>query len=82
MSYDNTNRGALFKNDNKETERHPDYKGNIDVNGVDYWIDAWIKKAESGRTYMSLSVKKKETKKEEKKSRPPKAKDQDPDIPF
>jgi len=66
MTYVNTNRGALFKNDKKETDRHPDYKGNLDVDGVDYWIDAWVKTAESGRKYMSLSIKKKEAKREEK----------------
>lgn len=66
MTYDNTNRGALFKNDKKESDKHPDYKGNLDVDGVDHWIDAWVKTAESGRKYMSISIKKKDAKKTEK----------------
>ena len=37
------NSGVLFKNDKKETGNHPDYKGNITVNGQDYWLSAWIK---------------------------------------
>ncbi len=37
------NSGVLFKNDKKESEKHPDYKGNITVGGQDYWLSAWIK---------------------------------------
>jgi uncharacterized protein (DUF736 family) len=58
--YDDSNRGALFKNDKKETERHPDYKGNINVAGVDYWLSAWLKESKAGKKYMSLSVQPKE----------------------
>ena len=55
MDYDNTNRGSLFKNDKKETDKHPDYKGKINVGGTDYWLSAWIKEGKSGK-FMSLSV--------------------------
>lgn len=59
--YDNTNRGALFKNDNKEQDNHPDYKGSINVNGVEYWISSWLKTSDkTGKKFMSLSVKQKE----------------------
>jgi len=54
--YDNNNQGALFKNDDKETDNHPDYKGTIQVNGADYWISAWLKTSAKGTKYMSLSV--------------------------
>ena len=36
MTYDNTNSGALIKNDKEGVEARPDYKGNINVNGIDY----------------------------------------------
>jgi hypothetical protein len=32
--FDNTNRGALFRNDAKTEETHPDYRGSINVGGV------------------------------------------------
>jgi hypothetical protein len=53
--YDNTNRGVLFKNDDKTEDKHPDYKGRINVGGTDYWLSAWIKTSKDGRKYMSLS---------------------------
>ena len=58
--YDDTNRGALFRNDKKESEHHPDYKGSINVGGVDYWLSSWLKKSKAGATYMSLSVRPKD----------------------
>jgi hypothetical protein len=57
--YSNENRGALFKNDRKETDKHPDYTGSINVGGTDYWLSAWIKEGQRGK-FMSLSVKPKE----------------------
>lgn len=55
--YDNTNRGALFKNDDKQSDRHPDYKGSLNVNGQEFWLDAWIKTSKKGVKFMSVSVK-------------------------
>lgn len=60
MSYDNTNSGALFDNDKKIKDTHPDYRGSINVEGVDYWISAWVKTAgtgnRAGQNFLSLSL--------------------------
>jgi uncharacterized protein (DUF736 family) len=58
--FDNTNRGALFRNDDKMEEKHPDYRGNINVAGTEYWLSAWLKTSKNGVRYMSLSVKPKD----------------------
>jgi len=65
MSYYNTNSGMLARNDKKETENHPDFKGSINVDGVDYWLSAWFKEGKpggkmEGRKFFSLSVSPKE----------------------
>ena len=56
MNYDNTNRGALFKNNKQGNEKRPDYTGSLNVGGVDYQLSAWIKASKAGDKYMSLSV--------------------------
>ena len=53
--YDNTNRGILFRNDRKDNDKHPDYRGSINVGGVEYWLSAWIREGQKGK-FMSLSV--------------------------
>ena len=49
------NSGVLFKSDKKDNERAPDYKGNIMVDGQEYWLSAWIKEGKSGK-FMGLAV--------------------------
>lgn len=60
MAYDNTNGGALFKNDDKQGDKSPDYRGTLNVDGVEYWLNAWIKVSKKGTKFMSLSVKSKQ----------------------
>jgi hypothetical protein len=56
------NTGSLFKNDRKETERHPDFTGQCMVGGTEYWFKAWIKNANdpSKKTFMSFAFDPKE----------------------
>ena len=58
--YDNTNRGVLFKNDRKQSNNHPDYKGNLNVDGKEYWLDAWVKESKAGNKFFSVSINPKE----------------------
>lgn len=54
--YSNENSGALFKNDKKEKPSQPDYKGSLNVAGVDYWLAAWLNTSKGGQKYMSVKV--------------------------
>ncbi len=51
--------GVLFKNTSKKNENDRDYNGSATVEGVSYWISAWIKQNEKG-TFLSLSFKPKQ----------------------
>lgn len=54
--YDNTNRGALFDNGSKASDKHPDMTGKLNVEGVDHWFSAWWKTSQSGKQYLSISL--------------------------
>jgi hypothetical protein len=73
------NSGVLFRSDKKDNDRAPDYKGNITVNGQDYWLSAWIKEGKSGK-FMGLAVSPKED--YQPKQAPKKASIADEDMPF
>lgn len=56
--YDNNMRGVLFKNKDKASDKHPDYKGQGEIDGKQVWVDAWIKTPKAGGDkFMSLSFK-------------------------
>ncbi len=47
--------GSLFPNDRKEKETHPDWKGEIKINGKLYWLSGWDKKGGRGG-FISVSI--------------------------
>ena len=80
MSYDNNLSGALFKNDKKETDKHPDYKGSCEIEGTEYWLSAWLNTSGKGVKYLSLKFSPKDG---EKQAAPKHVADDDfDDAPF
>ena len=71
---------SLFKNDKKESDKHPDYRGDgKDADGNAIWVSAWLKEGKSGK-FMSCSFKLKD---EQQKAQPEKFIDDDLDtVPF
>lgn len=59
QQYDNNLSGVLFKNDKGDNEKRPDYKGSAEIEGVHYWVSAWIRDGAKGK-FMSMKYEKKE----------------------
>lgn len=54
---ENKNSGALFRNDKKATEQHPDYTGNITIEGKEYYLSAWVNEsARTGQKYFAIKA--------------------------
>jgi hypothetical protein len=65
MEYDNRNRGALFRTDDKNPNDNQDrdYSGSLDIEGTEYWLSGWVRTSKkSGKKYLRLSIKPKQDK--------------------
>jgi hypothetical protein len=85
QEYDNTNRGSIWKNEKRETEKHPTHTGSINIDGKEYWLNGWVraKDASEKAPAMSFSVRAKEAQNNAPKGSPSAdLSDIDSDIPF
>lgn len=49
--------GALFKNDRKTSEKHPDYRGTCKLGGKTYTVAGWLREGRDGKPrWMSLRI--------------------------
>jgi hypothetical protein len=55
--YENSNGGVLFKNTQKQSDKHADYRGEVNAGGLDYWVDGWIRKSKKGTPFISFKLK-------------------------
>jgi len=58
---DRDNSGALFKNDRREKDTDPLYRGSATLDGQEYWVNAWVNHDKNGKPYMKLAFKRKES---------------------
>lgn len=63
--------GAIFRNQRKEKDTHPDRTGQCVVDGKEYWISGWMHE-KNGEPYMSIAFKPKEAaqQREQPRSKP------------
>ena len=54
--YDNELRGVLFKNNRRVKDTQPEYTGNVQVGGQEYWLSAWVKTSQDGSKFFSLAL--------------------------
>lgn len=85
-NYDNNMRGSIWKNDKKEKDTHPDFRGSAEVNGVEYWVSAWRRKegANPNSPALSFSFQAKEEQRPTQQPQQAPATDKlaEDDIPF
>ena len=55
-NFDNTNSGALFKNKKRTNDKHPNMRGTVNADGVEYWVSAWTKESRAGEKFVSLAL--------------------------
>ena len=86
MAYERRdNEGALFKTRDRERDSQPEYQGRGKLDGVEFYINAWLNEARDGTRYMRLSFKPVEATAHEQTTVPPGGLDRedvDDGIPF
>ena len=50
------NSGAIFKNNYKKAETHPDYKGKMNVDGKDKEVALWVRETKNGEKFFSMAI--------------------------
>tara|TARA_R110002074_G_scaffold299362_2_gene470868 strand:+ start:189 stop:410 length:222 start_codon:yes stop_codon:yes gene_type:complete len=56
MTYDNTNKGALFTAKERKTDKHPHMTGKVNIDGKDFSLSAWSNTSKKGDKYLALKV--------------------------
>lgn len=59
------NTGTLFKNDHKTEDKHPSYKGTINIGGELKNIALWKRTKQNGDVYLSVQISDKRQKPQE-----------------
>lgn len=72
MAYEiKPNSGSLFRNENRRPDKTRDdgsvvkdaeYAGSAVIDGVEYFVDAWVNEAKTGKKYFGLRFKPKQPK--------------------
>lgn len=84
MADQKDNSGAIFINDRKEKDTHPDRTGKAMIDGTEYYVSGWLKDGKRGK-YLSLAFKRVDSAqapKPQRQAAPVQADDFDDDVPF
>lgn len=75
-------KGYLRKNEKREKDTQPQYKGAATIDGQGYWLAAWVNENEDGSKYLSIVFERQEQQ-AQSRNREPEAKEEfEDDIPF
>ena len=76
QKYDNTNTFTLFKNEQGDNPKKPNYTGLANVDGIEFRIAGWIRQSQNGTKFISGTIQLKDG------DVKPKAVELDEDVPF
>lgn len=75
--------GILSRNTSKQSDNHPDFKGDCVIAGTSYWLSGWVKERKDGSgKFFSLSFRAKDQQNGAAKPRPSISDELHDDIPF
>ncbi len=75
QKYDNTNTFTLFKNDQGDNPKKPNYTGTLNSEGVEFRLAGWIREGKNGK-FISGTIQLKDG------DIKPKKQEVDEDVPF
>lgn len=55
MEKEKDNRGAIWPNKRRESDKHPHFTGSMTIDGKEYYVSAWKKGADAKENAPSLS---------------------------
>lgn len=87
MAYEQKpNSGILARNEKATDEKHAEYTGTALIDGVEYYVDAWVNEFKSGprqgKKYFSLRFKPKQQQTQQRSSSRQAPQQDDEDVPF
>mgnify|MGYP003110673687 FL=1 len=50
------NTGAIFKNNYKKADTHPDYKGKMNCEGLEKEVALWVRETKNGEKFFSMAI--------------------------
>jgi hypothetical protein len=53
-------KGSLSRNQKREHDKRPEFRGSCMVAGVEYWLSAWVRELNDGSKYFGLAFTPKE----------------------
>lgn len=75
------NSGILSRVTDRKSDKHPEFSGSAEIDGVEYWMSAYVNESEKGK-YFKISFKPKEQQGQSDGPAQRRPQKEDNDIPF
>jgi hypothetical protein len=75
------NTGILSRNERRDSDKSPEFKGTAQVNGVEYWLNAWVNEKD-GRKFFKLKFNPKDERQKPQYQEDPHTSPPEGDVPF